>query len=1131
MNEPSNLNSTALSDECAIPSEADQTPRDSDSSLRISENPRLKSSNGWKTRNITCGEFEQRLRSHEEYRKKDDAEAFVPGAIMGDRRTIQAVIELCAFVFDLDRGEDIDVVRQTIKARGLLAYIYSTYSHMCAETEIKIDDYRKFVGSSEVTPSGLERFLAERKGFLDHLLNDVEVAESYRDTPNGPVCVAKHAPISKYRIVVPFEKPFTRRECFDRGLSQAEFEKQWKASYAAFANSLNIAWDQSCSDLARAFYYPSCKPKAPRFTEKIEGRLLKFDDIERDSPVAVGSIGALSSDDRKATAPFEDFNYQGFDLRAWVAQYGATFEIEAALKFCAPSILRSPRSDKPGVHIACPFEETHTEAGGHGTFVVNANQNEGREFGIHCCHDHCLTERGDGKKVDRLIFIKKMLEDGSLALDCLWNQEFGGGAISARVRSESLRSAALSDLRVADRDGHGIDLEIFHTNVIAKPNAFDFDLLNTLCRSQIGNDVTAKQLAEFIQSGQVTVANLIECSQENRANSDPYFMSLLGIAQKEAAGKLLSREVDVELSAVRTKFNVKQKDLEKDFKRAQRQVNSPVEQAKFGVLSREATALIQPYRDYVRDFAILNTGGKGVILNLRQPDLSKAIMGREDFDFLYRKDWIEVVADDGSVRTIYPAKEFLTKPPKNAHHYINGFVFKPSVTVAAGEYNLYRGLLVASDASGSYSMLFELIRDVWCQGDEQNTSWVMEWLMHIVAHPGERVGTSIAIRGSQGDGKSIVFEKLLGAILGDMMLRVVNHKLILGDFNEALIGKLVTVLEEAAFSGDKAAFDKMKELITGEKVLINPKFKAPISVDNFSRLVVVSNHDHFLHMERDDRRYTVLESSSAWQGTDKFDRLVDQWSNGGAARFVHDALNHSFNCLDDGKKLVISTNRKTAAAVRQRALSRSALEMCVVDIVLHGFKDQRGIDVQISVENGYQTLRSWELDEPLEMPSRDIESYVKSWLAAFESSANRNAATLHTIIETLDRYVGQTIIVRPKGPTDPATQKRPQLGTRRRLPPRRKALEHALDVSLITDEEYESALPADTVATHDLELPIGAISIVEPFVAQPAANDQFGECRFDITFDTNQKAWQTGVDNAAPSKRAASSDSTRRTGR
>ncbi len=106
--------------------------------------------------------------------------------------------------------------------------------------------------------------------------------------------------------------------------------------------------------------------------------------------------------------------------------------------------------------------------------------------------------------------------------------------------------------------------------------------------------------------------------------------------------------------------------------------------------------------------------------------------------------------------------------------------------------------------------------------------------MHIIARPGERVGTSIAIRGGQGDGKSIVFERLLSKILGDMLLRVANQNLITGNFNEALMGKLVTVLEEATFARDTRSFDRLKELITADQTVINPKFKAPINIENFS---------------------------------------------------------------------------------------------------------------------------------------------------------------------------------------------------------------------------------------------------------------------------------------------------------
>ena len=226
--------------------------------------------------------------------------------------------------------------------------------------------------------------------------------------------------------------------------------------------------------------------------------------------------------------------------------------------------------------------------------------------------------------------------------------------------------------------------------------------------------------------------------------------------------------------------------------------------------------------------------------------------------------------------TVYPAKQFLSKPPKDTRVYRGGFVFKPSGTVAADECNLYRGMLIKPDPSGSCSMLHELIKDVWAQGDETITEWVLEWFMHIFKYPGQKVGTSIAIRGGYGDGKTIVPEKLMSRILGDMLLLVTNHRMILGDFNEAMLGKLLIVCEEAAFAGDKAAFDRMKELITGEKVLINPKFKAPITVDNFSRLVVISNHAISCTPNRGTAGI-LFGVDPVWEGTSKFEQLVDQW--------------------------------------------------------------------------------------------------------------------------------------------------------------------------------------------------------------------------------------------------------------
>ena len=62
------------------------------------------------------------------------------------------------------------------------------------------------------------------------------------------------------------------------------------------------------------------------------------------------------------------------------------------------------------------------------------------------------------------------------------------------------------------------------------------------------------------------------------------------------------------------------------------------------------------------------------------------------------------------------------------------------------------------------------------------------------------------------------------------------------------------------------------------------------------------------------------------------------------------------------------------------------------------------------------------------------------------------------VIETLRRYVGHTALRRPKGVRDPKTDIREQLPTRHLLPPRRKALKHALTKGLISHEEYAAGI-------------------------------------------------------------------------
>ena len=910
-------------------------------------------------------------------------------------------------MLDLDRGDDLDEIVSAIESKGLHAIIHSTHSHLIDIARVKSDDYRKFVGGDgPVTEEGLREYLSTKKDIDSKFLENIAILSTEDDG-----IVVQHLPIPKYRVAFPLARPFTRQE------HGAQFEPMWKAKYLAQAGELGLRCDESCIDVSRVFYLPSCEPGAQRVARTVQGRLLDIDDIQLAAQPCRTGPAKTTVDN-----PW---------LSKWIAKYGATFEIEAALRSIAPAtIFRQGRSGQPGVHIDCPFEDTHTQTGGTGTFVVNASENDGRGFGLHCCHAHCLSDRGNGTAVERLVFVKQMLDLGWLDRADLENAGFGGGPVTG-VR----RPRASVDLRVVDRNGRGLDAAVFHGSVIATGD-LDLDGLNQRCGIQMASDVTAEQFAGFIEAGRVTVKDLM--GELRLGSKDPYEKALLDLAKRKALGDLSQRDAEVECTKLRQQFGVKQKTIDADLVQAERRVKDRL--CGIGLLNAEETGLIPSFRDYASRYAIVLSSGQTMVYDTKQRKLSQALTSHDHFERIHKKDWIEVEDANGGKRTIYPAREFLNKPPRNARFYEGGFVFQPSnKTVGPDQCNLYHGFQIKPDPSGSCDLVYDLFREVWTRQEPEAYEYVKEWFWHILAHPGASVGTALALRGDPGHGKSIIFEHCLPTILGDMLLRVTNPKLVLGDYNEALAARLVITLEEACFAGDKKSFDSMKELVTGKQVTINPKFKAPFTVNNYARLVILSNHDHFMHIEPKDRRYTVLESSPTWQGTDKFVKMLDQWNNGGAQRFLHDAVNHTFRTLDNNR-LVITTKLKTDAESRQVANSRSPLDQVLVDMLLTGH-----------ITTIFDGSGVWSLDAPLAIESLVLEKAVQS-----KVGVGRAPIRIHAIIDALTALVGDMTKKRPKLPPDEQGCRR-QLATQQILPPRRQAIEHARKHGLITREEYDAA--------------------------------------------------------------------------
>ena len=114
----------------------------------------------------------------------------------------------------------------------------------------------------------------------------------------------------------------------------------------------------------------------------------------------------------------------------------------------------------------------------------------------------------------------------------------------------------------------------------------------------------------------------------------------------------------------------------------------------------------------------------------------------------------------------------------------------------------------------------------------------------------------------EGVGKTLVDEKV-GEILGDWYLEVSDENQVLGNFTSSLANKLLVVMDEAVFGGDKKAHGKLLSTITGAKQKIECKGVDAIFVDSYINVRQNSNKEFFAFTQDGSRRPFMLEASNA----------------------------------------------------------------------------------------------------------------------------------------------------------------------------------------------------------------------------------------------------------------------------
>lgn len=290
-------------------------------------------------------------------------------------------------------------------------------------------------------------------------------------------------------------------------------------------------------------------------------------------------------------------------------------------------------------------------------------------------------------------------------------------------------------------------------------------------------------------------------------------------------------------------------------------------------------------------YALSRVGGEIRIIDLGELTALKAGIGIRSLHLYKRADAILLMQRFLETQPVpcEPKRtiaNFFTDP---ATKVFNRVAFDPRST-PPGTLNLWTSSPV-QPVKGDWSILVHFLLDVICSGDKVVFGYLIQFIAHMLQYPQVKPGIMPVLLGGQGVGKGTLFE-LLRAIWPSTTLQVSDVDHIIGGFNSVLECVYVVCLDEAMFKGDRKALDRMKSLITEPEITIEAKYQPRRSLTSFHRFFAASNHQHFAHVEPDDRRFLVMRVSDARKSDfEYFGRIHAAISDPATiAALVHDLL-------------------------------------------------------------------------------------------------------------------------------------------------------------------------------------------------------------------------------------------------
>ncbi|AXX97254.1 DUF5906 domain-containing protein [Profundibacter amoris] len=183
-------------------------------------------------------------------------------------------------------------------------------------------------------------------------------------------------------------------------------------------------------------------------------------------------------------------------------------------------------------------------------------------------------------------------------------------------------------------------------------------------------------------------------------------------------------------------------------------------------------------------------------------------------------------------------------------------------------WNVFQGWRI-KPKPGDASLWVDYVERILCGGNKELAHWVMTFIADGVQRPWSlHPGTALALRGAQGGGKSFLGNMLTRILHDDQAQEIANSDRMFERFNRGMFGATFVLAEESVFAGSSKQANTLKAFITSPRWSYEQKFLASFTGKNVHRMIATTNDEQAVHLDDDDRRWTVVEVANMFDDPD-----------------------------------------------------------------------------------------------------------------------------------------------------------------------------------------------------------------------------------------------------------------------